>query len=485
MLKDLCASAAFPTEVASMFRLKFGGYVRPLRPEPLDVLASQLNDVDFCYAVLNKVSRSFAVVIQQLPKALQDPVCIFYLVLRGLDSVEDDMSFDVTKKVPLLKSFYTKLYEDGWTIRDVGDSPDYRILLAHFDKVIRVFASMDKKYQAVIADITRRMGEGMAEYATKTASIDTIASYNLYCHYVAGLVGHGLSALFAASGLEDPQLGRVESLSNSMGLFLQKTNIIRDYLEDLREGRTWWPREIWSQYGEHLEDFEKAPTSAKCLACLNHMVTDALELVPDCLRYLSMLRDRKVFEFCAIPQVMAMATLELCYDNPDILRRTSVKIRKGLSCKLMLHSGSIREVHAWFHAFANRMEARIRNGDPSSTRTRQLVQQIKDATIGEVRQLRLGPKVLTPRWMKITHTVAWSVILATSVSAALRWRGGNGTMDSNGSTSSSSSVSSSGAPSVLAPLGAFVRGNPIETAMAFGSAISMAFLGGFFGQQFV
>ncbi len=38
-----------------------------------------------------QVSRSFAVVIQQLPQELQDPVCIFYLVLRGLDSVEDDM----------------------------------------------------------------------------------------------------------------------------------------------------------------------------------------------------------------------------------------------------------------------------------------------------------------------------------------------------------------------------------------------------------
>ena len=67
-------------QVSSMLRLKFGGYVRPLRPEPLEVLAAELNDLDFCYAVLNKVSRSFAVVIQQLPKQLQDPVCIFYLV---------------------------------------------------------------------------------------------------------------------------------------------------------------------------------------------------------------------------------------------------------------------------------------------------------------------------------------------------------------------------------------------------------------------
>lgn len=41
--------------------------------------------------------------------------------------------------------------------------------------------------------------------------------------------------LFAASGLETPALAADESLNNHMGLFLQKTNIIRDYLEDILE----------------------------------------------------------------------------------------------------------------------------------------------------------------------------------------------------------------------------------------------------------
>lgn len=65
-----------------------------------------------------------------------------------------------------------------------------------------------------------------------------------YCHYVAGLVGIGLSRLFSASELEDPIIGQDTELANSMGLFLQKTNIIRDYLEDQLEGREFWPREV-------------------------------------------------------------------------------------------------------------------------------------------------------------------------------------------------------------------------------------------------
>ena len=66
-----------------------------------------------------------------------------------------------------------------------------------------------------------------------------------YCHYVAGLVGIGLSRLFSASGLESEEVGQDHKLANSMGLFLQKTNIIRDYLEDVQDRRHFWPKEVF------------------------------------------------------------------------------------------------------------------------------------------------------------------------------------------------------------------------------------------------
>jgi farnesyl-diphosphate farnesyltransferase len=96
------------------------------------------------------------------------------------------------------------------------------------------------------------MGNGMADYASgdhrENTAVATIKDFDLYCHYVAGLVGWGLSDLFAASGLEDASIAKDKRLSDSMGLFLQKTNIIRDYREDLDDGRQFWPMEIWGQY---------------------------------------------------------------------------------------------------------------------------------------------------------------------------------------------------------------------------------------------
>lgn len=64
---------------------------------------------EFCYLALTKVSRSFAVVIQTLNIELRDAVCVFYLVLRGLDTVEDDMAISNELKVPLLENFHKKL----------------------------------------------------------------------------------------------------------------------------------------------------------------------------------------------------------------------------------------------------------------------------------------------------------------------------------------------------------------------------------------
>ena len=48
----------------------------------------------------------------------------------------------------------------------------------------------------VIADITRRMGSGMAKYIER--DVESVEDYDEYCHFVAGLVGIGLSQVLAA-----------------------------------------------------------------------------------------------------------------------------------------------------------------------------------------------------------------------------------------------------------------------------------------------
>eukprot|EP00045_Choanoeca_perplexa_P011719 m.125382 g.125382 ORF g.125382 m.125382 type:complete len:277 (-) comp15737_c1_seq24:609-1439(-) len=237
---NFAKSLAHPSEILSLINFQFLGGKQRLFP-PNDT-SEDTSSMQRCYYYLDRTSRSFAAVIKSLHPELRSAVCLFYLVLRGLDTVEDDMSLDPAVKRELLKTFHEKLYQPGWKFKGSGPNEKDRDLLVEFHVVITEFLRLKTEYTEVITDICKRMGQGMVKFMRK--DVVSVDDYNLYCHYVAGLVGIGLSRLFAASQLEDAQVGQDSDCANSMGLFLQKTNIIRDYHEDLEEGRTWWPKEV-------------------------------------------------------------------------------------------------------------------------------------------------------------------------------------------------------------------------------------------------
>jgi farnesyl-diphosphate farnesyltransferase len=64
-----------------------------------------------------------------------------------------------------------------------------------------------------------------------------------------------------------PDVAEQIQLANDMGLFLQKTNIIRDYLEDFVDKRAFWPKEIWGEYASNLGDFAHT-NSRKVRGCV-------------------------------------------------------------------------------------------------------------------------------------------------------------------------------------------------------------------------
>jgi farnesyl-diphosphate farnesyltransferase len=295
-------------------------------------------------------------------------VCLFYLILRGLDTIEDDMTLDLQKKTDLLETFHEIIYKPGWTFSENGPNEKDRQLLVEFDIVIGEFLKIDKKYQLVIASITKLMGQGMSAYANgkhrKETSVATIEDYDLYCHYVAGVVGYGLSDLFSASGLEDSALSDDKEESNAMGCFLQKANIIRDYKEDFDEGRQFWPREIWDQYCDEFGDFQLPENETKARACLSAMVLNTMSHIPQVLSYLNRLRNPSVFRFCAIPQVMAIATLNLVFGNLQVFRK-NVKIRRGETVKLILACENIDNIVAIFRYYVREIGKRNDAQDPN------------------------------------------------------------------------------------------------------------------------
>nr|A0A142ZC57.1 RecName: Full=Lycopaoctaene synthase; AltName: Full=Squalene synthase-like LOS [Botryococcus braunii]AMV49169.1 lycopaoctaene synthase [Botryococcus braunii] len=365
---------AHPDEIIPTIRMMYADY----RLKNMEIKDPS---VRFCYNMLNRVSRSFAMVIQQLPVELRDATCVFYLILRALDTVEDDMAIPKEVKIPMLRTFHEHLSDRSWKIK-CGYGP-YVDLMDNYPLVTDVYLRFDEGTKAVIKDITRRMGNGMADFIDLDEVL-TIPQYDLYCHYVAGLCGIGMCKLFVDSGLEKEDLVAEEDLANQMGLFLQKNNIVRDYLEDINElpaPRMFWPKEIWGNYAKQLDEFKDPKNLDKAMLCLNHMVTDALRHCEVGLRSLSLLHNPNILRAVLIPQVMGVRTLTLVYNNPEVFRGV-VKMRRGETAKIFVTTTSKLSFFRTYLQFANEMEQKClteAKNDPMVALTLKRVQGVQAA----------------------------------------------------------------------------------------------------------
>ena len=67
----------------------------------------------------------------------RDSVCLFYLVLRSLDTVEDDMTIPGEKKLEMLKNFHTYLLNPEWNFTESHEKD--RLVLEEFPVVSLLF----------------------------------------------------------------------------------------------------------------------------------------------------------------------------------------------------------------------------------------------------------------------------------------------------------------------------------------------------------
>ena len=286
-----------------------------------------------------------------------------------MDTIEDDMTLPPERKEPLLRDFHNLIEKEGWTFNDNGPGEKDRELLVQFDNVEKEFSKIKPVYREIIKDITKLMGNGMADYSNNAKQnihpVNTVKDYDLYCHYVAGLVGNGLTRLFVESGLANPVLKERPQLQESMGLFLQKTNIIRDVAEDWADKRRFWPKDIWSNHVDNFEDLFKPENIEAALNCSSEMVLNSLAHADECIFYLAGLKEQSVFNFAAIPQTMAIATLELVFRNPSIFQK-NVKITKGDACKIMTESTqNLKLVCEVFRRYTRKIHKKNTPRDPN------------------------------------------------------------------------------------------------------------------------
>lgn len=246
-----------------------------LRGSPSDNDKPSIREMQRCYELLEATSRSFypsIMGIEALPE--RNAMCLFYLALRALDTIEDDPVLKVDDKTARLRAFDEK----GFAVVDESccqGSSRYAELMREFDgSVLGQLETLPESVQVLIFGVARDMGKDMARCLEK--DIVTWEDYSGYCWAVAGRLVRPIGTLFSLYEGGEHE----EETLDAAGEILQRINIIRDIREDTLEGRRFWPKVALEARGFESHEALLDPSRiADASLVLKDMVDEAVALV--------------------------------------------------------------------------------------------------------------------------------------------------------------------------------------------------------------
>lgn len=208
---------------------------------------------------LIKQSRSFAVPILNLDSRFRIPVMVQYNLNKAIDTIEDSNCLEVAEKRDLIQRFCEHLQRDRFSSEVQArllqvTPPEEAFVFENYEATINLYNTLPREEKALSKRWTAEMAGGMCEFLTR--SIVTLKDLNEYCFYVAGTVGHYLTSLLRLKGsnVAERIFKKLQENSVSFGLFLQKLNIIRDFVEDkVTKGRSFWPQSYFEQEKDRLK----------------------------------------------------------------------------------------------------------------------------------------------------------------------------------------------------------------------------------------
>jgi phytoene synthase len=177
---------------------------------------------------IERVARTFAVAARLLPRSVREDVDLLYLVLRGLDDLVDLEAEQPDDPAAGARLAAVEAWATGAPLPD-GPTRETRVL-----------ADLARRHPGLprdaVADFTAGMRQDLAGPV-----IETEADLDTYAYRVSGTVGRLMAAILGVEGAE------ADAAARSLGIAMQRTNILRDVDEDLARGRCYLPAEtLWA-----------------------------------------------------------------------------------------------------------------------------------------------------------------------------------------------------------------------------------------------
>ncbi len=316
-------------------------------------------DRDLAYqtAILQGVSRTFALTIPRLPDALRDVVGNAYLLCRITDTIEDE-----PRLLPEQKQRFSERFIDvvagredveGFA-RELGallsasTTKDERDLVAHTDRVIRITHGFRPSQRKILERCVAVMARGMSEFQRNATAdgLESLSHLDRYCYYVAGVVGEMLTELFCDYSAEiNERREDLLVLSVSFGQGLQMTNILKDIWEDHRRGACWLPRDIFQAAGYDLSTLSAGNADPAFSKGLSELVAIARGHLDNALRYTLLIprHETGIRLHCLWALGMAVLTLRRIHATTAFRSGQDVKIsRRSVRAVVAVTRASVR-----------------------------------------------------------------------------------------------------------------------------------------------
>ena len=299
-------------------------------------------DNQFQNEILQDVSRTFALTIPQLPLPLYRAVANAYLLCRIADTIEDDSKLTFQEKKHYC-AWFANLVKENDSANDFGlelepklgphATKAERILILNSDIVLRITHSLSPTQRDAMLDCIQTMTKGMVLYQGEETlnGLENQKAMDLYCYYVAGVVGEMLTRLFLEYGhdWEEASKEKMLNLSTSFGQGLQMTNILKDMWTDRERGACWIPGDIFENENINLSKIKNGRISG-FENCLSDLLGTALSHLRNALQYtLSVPKnERGIRLFCLWALFMAVLTLRKIRKDKKFLEGETVKISR-------------------------------------------------------------------------------------------------------------------------------------------------------------
>lgn len=337
-----------------------------------ELLNDSASDRAFCRRLLPGVSRTFALTIRLLPPGLEYPVLVAYLLCRVADTIEDSTTLPAAEKVRLLGHFRACLAEggpDAGPLRAAFPGPsDEELLARESDRVLREYRALGAGQRAAIRPWVQEMCEGMASFVGAGGSegsgrlhmLASVEDLERYCYYVAGTVGHLLTALFRLHdrAMSEDRYQRLDALATGFGLGLQMTNIVKDVADDRNRGVSFVPRELFETTGVRPEDLEESGQGA-ARRVMEPLIARARRHLESALEYCTTLPrgQYRIRLFCLTSLYFAARTLRLARRDPSLLGGArKLKITRGAVYRTLAMTYLVAPVDALVRAYFVRLE---------------------------------------------------------------------------------------------------------------------------------